>query len=112
MQEALATNIKSCTSAYIVNYEENSNEKNKQCNFLSSSDVHIFATSISDGMMDYLSPEVIGATLADAFFDKNSHLDPHTAAEKLIIDAAKGWENEFKGGYRDDIVIASFVMPL
>mmetsp|Transcript_25388 Transcript_25388/g.59462 ORF Transcript_25388/g.59462 Transcript_25388/m.59462 type:complete len:467 (+) Transcript_25388:39-1439(+) len=112
VEETLVSKIKSCTSAYIANYEHDTNEKNQYCDFLSSNDVHIFAASISDGMMDYLDLEVIGTKLVEAFFDKSSHLHPHTAAEKLIIDAAKGWEDEFKGGYRDDIIIASFVMPL
>jgi len=62
--------------------------------------------------MDYLTPDDIGKSLATAFFDLNSNLHPHSAAEKLIVEAAKGWEGEFRGGYRDDIAIASFVVPL
>lgn len=62
-------------------------------------------------MMDYLSPHDIGEMLAPAFFDQESGLHPHSAAADLIINAAKGWEGEFNGGYRDDIAIASFVVP-
>jgi len=109
VQKALGSYTESCSNN--VNNKENTNEKNRYCDFVDNSDIHIFATSISDGMMDYLSPNDIGKTLATSFFDQDSNLHPHSAAEKLVIDAAKGWEDEFRGEYRDDIAIASFVVP-
>ena len=90
---------------------EKYDEKEQYCEALDTSDIHVFASSISDGMMDYLSPDDIGKVLAEAFFDQDSDLHPHSAAEKLINEAAKGWEVEFGGEYRDDIAIASFVVP-
>ena len=109
VQKALTSYTETCNND--VDNLENTNEKDRYCEFKDSSDIRIFAASISDGMMDYLSPEDIGKTLATAFFDKDSNVHPHSAAEKLIIDAAKGWESEFRGEYRDDIAIASFVVP-
>lgn len=109
VQKALASYTESCSND--VDTTENTNEKDRYCEFKDSSNIHIFAASISDGMMDYLSLEDIGKTLATAFFEKESNLHPHSAAEKLIIEAARGWEKDFRGGYRDDIAIASFVVP-
>lgn len=109
VEKALASYSERCGNN--VDSQENADEKNQYCGMKDGSDIHIFAASISDGMMDYLSPDVVGKTLASAFFDRDSDLHPHSAAEKLIIEAAKGWENEYGGGYRDDIAIASFVVP-
>lgn len=109
VQKALTSHAESCSND--TNEPEDANQKNGYCGLKDRNDIHIFATSISDGMMDYLSPENVGKTLATAFFDKDSNLHPHSAAESLIIDAARGWEEEFRGGYRDDIAIASFVVP-
>jgi len=110
VQMALSTYAKTCGST--IDDDDIKDEKNGYCDALDKSDVHIFATSISDGMMDYLSPSDIGQALAAAFFDPESDVHPHSAAENLIINAAKGWDGEFRGGYRDDIAIASFIVPL
>mmetsp|Transcript_8608 Transcript_8608/g.18585 ORF Transcript_8608/g.18585 Transcript_8608/m.18585 type:complete len:462 (+) Transcript_8608:92-1477(+) len=109
VQTALVRYAQTCSN--IINSEEMNDETNGQSDVLDRNDIHIFATSISDGMMDYLSPHDIGEMLAPAFFDQESGLHPHSAAADLIINAAKGWEGEFNGGYRDDIAIASFVVP-
>eukprot|EP00536_Pseudo-nitzschia_multiseries_P012249 jgi/Psemu1/298054/fgenesh1_pm.458_\ len=106
VQKALSTYAKTCSGT------SDDDEKSGYCDALDRSDVHIFATSISDGMMDYLSPDDIGQALATAFFDAESGLHPHSAAEDLIMQAAKGWDREYQGGYRDDIAIASFIVPL
>ena len=109
VEKALASYSESC--AETVDGQQNTNEKDKYCEFKDSSNVHIFATSISDGMMDYLSPDDVGKTMASAFFERDNKLHPHSAAEKLVIEAAQGWQGEFQGGYRDDIAIASSIVP-
>jgi len=109
VQKALASYAETCSNSIID--KANKDKNNGYCDVLDSSDIHIFATSISDGMMDYLNPDDIGQVLATAFFDEENDLHPHSAAENLIINAAKGWEGEFRGQYRDDIAIASFVVP-
>eukprot|EP00531_Pseudo-nitzschia_arenysensis_P010331 CAMPEP_0116142460 /NCGR_PEP_ID=MMETSP0329-20121206/14922_1 /TAXON_ID=697910 /ORGANISM="Pseudo-nitzschia arenysensis, Strain B593" /LENGTH=439 /DNA_ID=CAMNT_0003637701 /DNA_START=10 /DNA_END=1326 /DNA_ORIENTATION=+ len=106
VEKALASYSERCTKD--ADNEEKIDEKNRYCDFKDSRDIRIFAASISDGMMDYLSPDSIGKTLATAFFEKDSTLHPHSAAEKLVIEAATGWQNEYQGGYRDDIAMASF----
>lgn len=110
VQAALATYAKTCGDS--TDEEGTTDEEDGYCDALDSGDVHIFAASISDGLMDYLSPAQIGKALAPAFFDGESGLHPHLVAEDLILHAANGWENEFRGQYRDDIAIASFVVPL
>ena len=109
VEKALASYSESC--AKNVDGQKNTEEKDRYCDIRDSSNVRIFAASISDGMMDYLGPDAVGKTLASAFFEKDSNLHPHSAAEKLVIEAAQGWQNEFQGGYRDDIAIASFIVP-
>jgi hypothetical protein len=109
VQTALTSYAETCSSRN--NDKEKLDEKEQYCDALNTSDIHIFATSISDGMMDYLSPEDIGNVIAESFFDEGSKFHPHTAAEQLVNEAATGWENEFRGQYRDDIAIASFVVP-
>lgn len=101
VERALTSYAETCSN-------EKYDEKEQHCD---STNVHIFATSISDGLIDYVSPDDIGKVMAEAFFDQNSNLHPHSAAEKLINQAAKGWKDEFEGHYRDDIAIASFVVP-
>lgn len=68
-------------------------------------DVHIFAVSATDGMMDYLEPEDVAKVLADALFDKDG-AHPISAAEHLVFAAANAWQQEKQGRYRDDIAIA------
>jgi serine/threonine protein phosphatase PrpC len=69
-----------------------------------SDDVHIFAISATDGMMDFATPETIAQTVALSLYDKEG---PHllTALEQLIYLAAQGWEQSKQGRYRDDIAV-------
>jgi serine/threonine protein phosphatase PrpC len=92
--------------------ESEGEEKNKDtpkttCEALKAKEIHIFAVSASDGMMDFLEPEHIAYVFAAAFFvEENPH--PHSAAEHLILQAAEDWNEENDGQYRDDIAVASF----
>lgn len=84
-------------------YEERLEEL---CQPLDPSDVHLFALSASDGMLDYLEPDDIAHEVAVSFFGEgNKH--PFVAAEHLIITAAEGWDSDHGGQYRDDITIAA-----
>jgi hypothetical protein len=69
-------------------------------------DVHIFAVSASDGMMDILNPKGIARFLVPSLCqDSGEHL--LTACEKLISTAADGWQRaSFDSRYRDDIAIS------
>lgn len=69
-------------------------------------DVHIFAVSASDGMMDILNPKGIARFLVPSLCqDSGEHL--LTACEKLISTAADGWTRaSHDGQYRDDIAIS------
>ena len=111
VEQALSTYAKACGSK-IEESEEFGDESNGSCHVVDESDIHAFAASISDGMMDYLNTNDIGQALAEAFFDSENSSHPHSAAENLITSAAMGWEGEFNGQYRDDIAIASFIVPL
>jgi serine/threonine protein phosphatase PrpC len=76
------------------------------CQPLDPSEVHVFAISASDGMLDYLEPSEIAHEMAMSFFDKGGK-HPFVAAEHLIITAAEGWDTENRGRYRDDITISA-----
>jgi len=69
-------------------------------------DVHIFAVSASDGMVDILTPRSIASYLVSSLCEeKGEHL--LTACERLISMAADGWEHASGDGkYRDDIAIS------
>jgi len=68
-------------------------------------DVHIFAVSATDGIMDFISPEAIGHALALSMYgDEGPHL--LTTLEQLIYIAAQRWEQSKQGRYRDDISVA------
>jgi serine/threonine protein phosphatase PrpC len=68
-------------------------------------DVHIFAVSATDGIMDFISPEAIAHALALSMY---GHDGPHllTTLEQLIYIAAQRWEQSKQGRYRDDIALA------
>jgi len=68
-------------------------------------DVHIFAVSATDGMMDFISPEAISHALVSSLYGKDG---PHllTTLEQLIYIAAQRWEQSKEGRYRDDIAVA------
>ena len=68
-------------------------------------DVHIFAVSATDGMMDYLEATDIASVLAKALYDDDG-AHPITAAEHLVFAAANAWQQDKHGRYRDDIAIA------
>jgi len=68
-------------------------------------DVHIFAVSASDGMMDFLDTDTISTVMAAALFEDDSD-HPLTACERLISIAAASWQRAKEGRYRDDIAIA------
>jgi serine/threonine protein phosphatase PrpC len=76
------------------------------CQPLNPSEVHMFAISASDGMLDYLKPDDIAREMAASFFGKDGK-HPFVAAEQLIITAAEGWDTETGGQYRDDITISA-----
>jgi serine/threonine protein phosphatase PrpC len=69
-------------------------------------DVHIFAVSASDGMMDILYPQGIARFLASSLCQESGeHL--LTACEKLVSAAADGWHRASPDGrYRDDIAVS------
>jgi serine/threonine protein phosphatase PrpC len=77
----------------------------KYSNGKDDDDVHIFAVSASDGMMDFLDSETIASVLAASLFDENSD-HPLTACERLISIAAASWQRAKEGRYRDDIALA------
>ena len=68
-------------------------------------DVHVFAVSATDGLMDFLEASEIAKILAPSLYVENgSH--PVTACELLIFAAANAWQDAKQGRYRDDIAIA------
>jgi len=68
-------------------------------------DVHVFAVSASDGLMDFLEASEIAKILSPSLFhDDGSH--PVSACELLIFAAANAWQDAKQGRYRDDIAIA------
>lgn len=80
---------------------------NEQMNRSNSTvdDVHIFAVSATDGLMDYVTAELVAKTLASSLYEQDgSHL--MTAMEQLIYLSAAGWERAKKGTYRDDMSIS------
>lgn len=71
----------------------------------SGDDIHIFAVSATDGMMDFISPEAMAHALALSLYGEEG---PHllTTIEQLIYIAAQRWEQSKQGRYRDDISVA------
>lgn len=69
-------------------------------------DVHIFAVSATDGMMDILDSKAIARFLAQSLCNEDGeHL--LTTCEKLISMSADGWRRATADGrYRDDIAIS------
>jgi serine/threonine protein phosphatase PrpC len=68
--------------------------------------VFVFAMSATDGMMDYLRPRDLAASFADSFYRRDGP-HPLAVAEDLILKAAKGWNADMGGQYRDDIAVAA-----
>lgn len=85
--------------------EEACNNIHMEALLAENDDVHVFAVSASDGLMDFLEASEVAKILAPALFDKDgSH--PVTACELLIFAAANAWQDAKQGRYRDDIAIA------
>ena len=82
---------------------EEDESMNASC-YDSKDDVHIFAVSATDGLMDFASSEVIAQAVAFSLYHKDG---PHllSALEQLIYMAAGGWERAKAGRYRDDICV-------
>ena len=68
-------------------------------------DLYIFAVSASDGLMDYVEPEIISKLLAQSITGASA-LHLLSACERLISIAATAWHHAKQGRYRDDISIA------
>jgi hypothetical protein len=100
VEAALETNTNTCPS-------DGAGDKGEYCEALDPRDVHIFAVSATDGMMDELPSSYIGSILATALFDTETDVHPISAAEYLILESAKGWDRLYKGSYRDDIAISA-----
>jgi serine/threonine protein phosphatase PrpC len=75
------------------------------CDKLQNDDVHIFAVSATDGMMDFVDAQTIASELAPSLFDEDG-VHPLSACEKLISMAAMGWQRSKEGRYRDDIALS------
>jgi serine/threonine protein phosphatase PrpC len=69
---------------------------------------NLFVVSATDGMMDYIDPQTIAEAFARSFFKGEMH--PLNVAEDLIYQAAKGWETDMEGTYRDDIALAASML--
>lgn len=104
VQTALATHAESCQAAQGGDDE---NDRDKFCEALDPRQMHIFAVSATDGMMDEVPSNYIGRIMARSLFDPAIGVHPLTAAEHLIFEAAKGWNRLYSGGYRDDIAIVA-----
>jgi hypothetical protein len=79
---------------------------------VSVEDISIVAISATDGLVDYIPPSEIAAALGPGFSQHNERLSPITLAEDLVLKAAKEWNEEFDGTYRDDIALALSLIPL
>lgn len=69
-------------------------------------DVHVFAVSATDGMMDFMDAQTIASTLGPSLFSEKNETHVLTACEMLISAAASEWQRAKQGRYRDDIAIA------
>lgn len=69
-------------------------------------DVYIFAVSATDGLLDFIEPEIIANGLASSLANREGSLHLLSACESLISVAAQAWHQSKHGRYRDDIAIA------
>jgi serine/threonine protein phosphatase PrpC len=69
-------------------------------------DIQLFVVSATDGMIDYFEPTDLARIMGAAFYDRATD-HPLKAAENLIHAAAKEWQEEMEGEYRDDITISA-----
>jgi serine/threonine protein phosphatase PrpC len=65
----------------------------------------ILCISATDGMTDCIPPPELAESLANAFHGKDGHA--LTAAQDLVLRAAKVWKTKTGGLYRDDITIVA-----
>lgn len=96
----------SMCSAAKTNHNDILNEESGICISSKVEDVRLFAVSATDGLMDYLQPAEIARSFADGLYGKNT-AHPLRKCSELINEAAKGWQEEMQGQYRDDITVAA-----
>jgi len=68
-------------------------------------DVHIFAFSATDGLLDYVTEQEIADMVGSSLYQEDG-VHPLLACESLILEAAGRWWNANGGRYRDDIALA------
>mmetsp|Transcript_25355 Transcript_25355/g.37196 ORF Transcript_25355/g.37196 Transcript_25355/m.37196 type:complete len:481 (+) Transcript_25355:237-1679(+) len=92
--------------------EEEEDGEEKTCQVIEEQDVRVFAVSATDGLLDYIAPDVLMSTIAASLFrdDDEPSLCLFSSMEKLIYSAAKGWHDEMDGEYRDDIAVAASII--
>lgn len=86
-----------------------------KCDSMDPESIRFFAVSLSDGMADYLETKDVAETMAASLFrsaEDSSVAHPLTAAESLIHKAARIWNADYSGQYRDDIALAAATLPL
>jgi len=99
IQKQMAQDIQS------VAFDDIGEITSSECDQAKDDDIHIFAISATDGMMDFVDAQTIVDELAPSLFeDDGMHL--LSACEKLISIAAMGWQRAKDGRYRDDIAIS------
>ena len=90
-------------------------------------DYHLFAVSATDGLLDYVKPNLLGEILSKALYEYENQIlnmvnrndlgsqakskpkvlyHISSAVEELILRAAQGWYDDYGLEYRDDITIA------
>jgi serine/threonine protein phosphatase PrpC len=72
------------------------------------SNTHLFVVSATDGLMDYVDSQTLAESFATAFCEQSLH--PLCVAEDLVYAAAKGWNSDMAGEYRDDIAMAASML--
>lgn len=81
--------------------------RSKDFNYLHSNDnIKVFAVSVTDGILDYVSPEVIANKIAKSLYEDENNGVSSSSVKQFITDVAMTWDNESNGEYRDDISIA------
>jgi len=71
----------------------------------SSGEIEVFAVSATDGLLDFISVDVIAKTVAESLYEEDGP-HPLSACESLITTAASAWWKAKNGRYRDDIAIS------
>ena len=89
-------------------------EKGEQGTCPSKDSIRIFVVAATDGLLDFVPPQDLVATLARSLYASTSDerttthpIHPTTACEKLIMQAAEGWYQDMGYDYRDDIAVAA-----